>query len=245
MTVRINFFEELQTAEGGLLAEGSLVKQQLQRVMEAVASRSGDLARKVIADDDRIDDVYLATEMRILNLLALQAPVASDLRLVSAILHSNMHIERMGDLCVNIAKFALNRDPYPSDSPMLSRLGEMGGRAAEMLDLALSAFAQRSVDLAEQLPVKDEALDRLNRGMLTDLKAYVDDESSFEWASNLILVARYLERFGDHAVDIGEQISFLVTGVFREFTDASHPELEHEIIEEVNEARQSRNRPVA
>jgi phosphate transport system protein len=95
-----------------------------------------------------------------------------------------------------------------------------------MLDLAMSAFAQRSEDLAEELTVKDSTLDRLNRGMLDDLKLYVSDEESFEWASKLILVARYLERFGDHAVDIGEQISFLVTGVFREFTDASHPELE-------------------
>lgn len=159
-----------------------------------------------------------------MNLLALQAPVASDLRLVSAILHSNMHIERMGDLCVNIAKFVRNQHPYPSDSPMLARLQEMGARAAEMLDVALSAFAQRSVELAEELPVKDNVLDRLNRGMLDDLKDYAGDEQSFEWATNLVLVARYLERFGDHAVDIGEQISFLVTGVFREFTDASHPE---------------------
>jgi phosphate transport system protein len=145
---------------------------------------------------------------------------------VSAILHSNVHVERMGDLCVNIAKFVLNQHPYPSDSPMLERLREMGDRAAEMLELAFSAFAQRSVELAEQLPEKDAALDRLNRGMLQDLKQYVDDEDSFEWASLLILVARYLERIGDHAVDVGEQIHFLVTGVFREFTDASHPEVE-------------------
>ena len=108
---------------------------------------------------------------------------------------------------------------------MLTHLKEMGERAAEMLDLALSAFAQRSAELAEQLPEKDNVLDRLNRGILEDLKQYVNDEQSFEWASNLLLVARYLERFGDHAVDIGEQISFLVTGIFREFQDASHPEL--------------------
>jgi phosphate transport system protein len=221
--VRINFHEELEAAESRLLAEGRLVRQQLERVLEALETRSEVLAQEVIDDDDRVDDVYLATQTRVLNLLALQAPVAGDLRLVSAILHCNVHIERMGDLCVNIAKFVQNRHPYPSDSPMVSRLREMGVRAAEMIDLALSAFAQRSVDLAEELPDRDNALDRLNRGMLDDLKEYVDDEQSFEWASNLILVARYLERFGDHAVDIGEQISFLVTGVFREFEDASHP----------------------
>jgi phosphate transport system protein len=223
--VRINFHEELETAERGLLAEGGLVRRQLETVMRALHGRDVDLANQVLAEDDRVDDIYLATDSRILNLLALQAPVAGDLRLVSAILHCNLHIERMGDLCVNIAKFVLNREPYPADSPMLTRLNEMGERAAEMLDLSMSAFAQRSAELAEELPTRDDALDRLNRGMLDDLKAYVNDEESFEWSSKLMLVARYLERFGDHAVDIGEQVSFLVTGIFREFEDASHGEL--------------------
>ena len=219
--VRITFEEELDRAEGALLAEAALVRKQLVRVLGALASRDVDLADVVVHDDDRVDDIHLATQTRILNLLALQAPVASDLRLVSAILHSNMHIERMGDLCVNIAKFIKNDHPYPSGSPMLQRLDEMGNRAAEMLDLALSSFTQRSIDMAEELANKDDGLDRLNRGMLDDLKGFAGDEESFEWAANLILVARYLERFGDHAVDIGEQTYFLVTGVFREFTDAS------------------------
>jgi phosphate transport system protein len=224
--VRITFHEELREAEGKLLRQGSLVKTQLERVMTALDERDTDLADEVIAQDDAVDDLYLATQQRVLNLLALQAPVAGDLRLVSAILHSNLHVERMGDLCVNIAKFVLNEHSYPQDSPMLLRLREMGARSAEMLELALSAFAQRSDELAEELPTRDNALDRLNRGMLEDLKEYVNDDESFEWATKLMLVARYLERFGDHAVDIGEQTSFLVTGVFREFTDASHPEQE-------------------
>lgn len=227
--VRVNFHEELEAAEGRLLAEGRLVRKQLERVLEALRERDHALADEVIAEDDQVDDIYLATQSRVLNLLALQAPVAGDLRLVSAILHSNVHVERMGDLCVNIAKFVLNGHPYPDDSPMMARLNEMGERAAEMIDLALSAFAQRSDDLAAELPERDSVLDRLNRGMLEDLKTYAGDEESFEWATKLVLVARYLERLGDHAVDIGEQISFLVTGVFREFTDASHPEVEREV----------------
>jgi phosphate transport system protein len=222
--VRINFAEELRTAESSLFAQGGLVRGQLDRVMEALAKRDDDLAAKVIADDDRVDDVYLAIETRILNLLALQSPVAKDLRLVSAIIHSNVHVERIGDLCVNIAKFVRDQQPYPPGSPMLSRLADMGARAAEMLDLALAAFSRRDADLAEELPTKDNALDRLNKGLLEELKQYAADEESFEWATNLVLVARYLERIGDHTVDIGEQVSFLVTGVFREFTDASHPD---------------------
>ena len=222
--VRINFSEELDTAESSLMAQGRLVRKQLDSVLDALSRRDVQQAYSIVAEDDRVDDIYLATQARILNLLALQAPVASDLRLVSAILHSNMHVERMGDLCVNIAKFVTNDHPYPASSPMLDRLREMGERAGEMLDAALSAFAERNVELAEELPTRDSVIDRLNRGMLDDLKQYAGDEESFEWATNLILVARYLERFGDHAVDVGEQTYFLVTGVFREFTDASHPE---------------------
>jgi phosphate transport system protein len=221
--VRVNFAEELDRAESALLAQGALVRQQLDRVMDALREKDTERALIVIADDDRVDDIYLATQTRILNLLALQAPVAGDLRLVSAILHSNRHVERMGDLAVNIAKFVLDRHPYPERSPMMERLRDMGVRAGEMLDAALMAFAQRDIEGAEKLPQSDNALDRLNRGMLDDLKGYAGDEESFEWATNLILVARYLERFGDHAVDIGEQTYFLITGVFREFTDASHP----------------------
>lgn len=223
--VRINFEEELDTAEKSLVAQAALVHKQLDRVLAALEKRDISEAIAIVAEDDRVDDIYLATQTRILNLLALQAPVAKDLRLVSAILHSNMHVERMGDLCVNIAKFVTNDHPYPTSSPMLGRLNEMGQRAGEMLQTAMQAFTGRNVDLAEELPERDAVLNRLNRGMLDDLRDYAGDEESFEWAVNLILVARYLERFGDHAVDVGEQTHFLVTGVFREFTDASHPEI--------------------
>ncbi len=218
---RPSFHDELEAAETALLSEGSVVARQLELVMDAVVRQDLGLAHNVIAGDDEVDRIYLENEERILNLLALQAPVARDLRLVSAILHSNLHFERMGDLCVNIAKFVRNDHAYPADSPMVSRLQEMGARLAEMLEITLSAFAQRSVTLAEELPERDLVLNRLNRGMLDDLKAYAGDEEAFEWATNIVLVARYLERFGDHCVDVGEQIAFLVTGVFREFTDAS------------------------
>jgi phosphate transport system protein len=218
---RLNYTEELLASERNLLSEGAMVARQLQLIVRALEVRDGDIAREVIAADDEVDGIYLAIDSRVLNLIALQAPVAGDLRLVSAILHSNVHLERMGDLCVNVAKFVLNDHPYPTESAMVRRLREMGDRAGEMLELALSAIQSRSLETAERLTAKDDVLDRLNRGMLDDLRQYAGDEASFEWATNLVLVARYLERFGDHAVDIGEQVAFLATGVFREFTDAS------------------------
>jgi phosphate transport system protein len=220
--IRVSFRDELEAAERGLLAEGRLVQRQLARVMSALEEHDIAVASQVIADDDLVDEAYVATDSRILNLIALQAPVAGDLRLVSALLHSNVHIERMGDLCVNIAKFVLNGHAYPSGDLGMVNLQEMGTRAAEMVHLALRALSERSLSLAEQLPLKDDAIDRLNRGMLQHLRTHLADESSLEWASNLLLVARYLERIGDHAVDVGEQTAFLVSGEFREFTDASH-----------------------
>lgn len=222
-TVRVTFAEELAEAQNELMAQGSLVRQQLADVIDVLERKDQDGAARIVAADDRVDELYVGIQSRIHNLLALQAPVAGDLRLVSAILHSNMHVERVGDLCVNVAKFVMNEHRYPPTAPMIARLRDMSERAGLMLGEALTALARRDVELAEQLPEKDDALDRLNRGMLDDLRQYVDDEESFEWATSLILVARYLERIGDHAVDIGEQVAFLVTGVFREFTDASHP----------------------
>ena len=218
---RLNYAEELRSAEQNLVAEGTMVRRQLELIVRALEHRDAGIAREVVAADDAVDGMYLSIDSKILNLIALQAPVAGDLRLVSAILHSNVHLERMGDLCVNVAKFVLNNHPYPTESPMVRRLREMGDRAREMLEVALSAIQDRSLETAELLTAMDDVLDRLNRGMLDDLKQYAGDEASFEWATNLVLVARYLERFGDHAVDIGEQVAFLATGVFREFTDAS------------------------
>lgn len=223
MTVRISFHEELDATEGRLLAEGAAVKHQLEKVVAALAERDPELGQAVIEGDDAVDALYIEIVERIHQLMALQAPVARDLRLLSALMHSNLHLERMGDLCVNIAKFVVAQHPYPSSSHIVTRLKDMGDRAAEMLDTVLNAFSQRSLEVVETLVTKDEALDRMNRGMLEDLKGFTQDEESFASAINLVLVARYLERFGDHCVDIGEQVAFLVTGVFREFTDASHP----------------------
>src|SRR5687768_16451455 len=100
--VRVGFHEELKGAEDDLLAEGALVGKQLQLVLVALTRRDTELAQQLIDGDDAVDELYIRTQNNVLNLLALQAPVASDLRLVSAILHSNLHLERMGDLCVNI-----------------------------------------------------------------------------------------------------------------------------------------------
>ena len=180
----------------------------------------------VIADDDRIDGRYLEVHQGILSLLALQAPVAGDLRLVAALLHVIKHVERMGDQCVNMAKLVpLAGHEAPQDEELLQNIARMGELARSLVVQAGQAFERRDVRMAEDLVRQDDEIDRLNRASFRRAIEIGDDPDTREWAMHMMLVARCLERIGDNAVDIGEQTAFVVTGLFREFEDASHPEL--------------------
>jgi phosphate transport system protein len=222
---RTRFHEELDSLETAIIVEGDLAEQAVGRALEALVRRDDALARDVIAQDDEIDDKYLDVERRVFDLLARQTPVASDLRLVLAILHINLHLERIGDMAVNIAKVARATRDLPTSETVLSHLQEMSDLVREMLRTAMRGFAQRDLDLCLALPEMDEPVDRLNRNMYREIVALVSDASLLEWGVRINIVSRQLERVGDNAVDIGEQIAFLLTGQFREFTDASHPEV--------------------
>ncbi|HEX6677401.1 MAG TPA: phosphate signaling complex protein PhoU [Actinomycetes bacterium] len=210
------FEQRLEGLEAKLLQMGQLVQAQLERTLEALASRDTVLADEVIVRDDAIDTSYREVEEEILRTLALQAPVAKDLRLVAGVLHINSHVERMGDLCVNMAKFVRIAKDYPPVPEIQSTLTEMGGLAQKMVAAAMTCFARRDVELAERLPIMDQPLDRLNAQIFRQIERAGEDDSTLEWASRMILVARYLERIGDHSVDIGEQVVFIVTGEVRE-----------------------------
>jgi phosphate transport system protein len=178
----------------------------------------------VIGDDDRIDGRYLEVHQGVLSLLARQAPVATDLRLVAALLDVIKHIERMGDQCVNIAKLLpLAGHEPPSDDRLLAKIAQMGRQARSQVLQSKAAFARRDIALAEDLVRQDESINRCNREVFRIALEIGDDPDTREWAMHMMLVARALERIGDNAVDIGEQVAFVVTGLFREFTDASHP----------------------
>ena len=179
----------------------------------------------VIADDDRIDGRYLEVHQGILSLLALQAPVAGDLRLVAALLHVIKHIERMGDQCVNIAKLIPLAGHEPPGRRRGARRASSRMGAARPLRGRCSAKRRsppRDVELAEDLVRQDREINRLNREIFRCAIEIGDDPDTREWAMHMMLVARALERIGDNAVDIGEQVAFVVTGLFREFSDASH-----------------------
>jgi phosphate transport system protein len=221
---RSAFQHQLQGLEANALGGLDLVLEQLDRVMEALAHQDVELAQMVINDDDRVDGRYLEVHQGILSLLALQAPVAGDLRLAAALLHMMGHIERMGDQCVNIAKLIpLSGHEPPVRQEVLQALAKMGACARSEVAQCSAAFAGRDVALAEDLLRQDREINQLNREIFRLAIEIGDDSDTREWAMHMILVARALERIGDNAVDIGEQVAFVVTGLFREFSDSSHP----------------------
>ena len=223
---RAHFQAELDRLERQGLGALDMVATAVDRAVESVVHQDVELASMVIADDDRIDGRYLEVHQGILSLLALQAPVATDLRVVAALLHVIKHAERMGDQSVNIAKLVPldGREP-PADEGMLGIIEEMGDRARRQVLQAKRAFERRDVGLAHDLVRQDDQIDVLNRRCFQTAIELGDEPDRREWAMHMALVARSLERIGDNAVDIGEQTAFVVTGLFREFEDASHPEL--------------------
>ena len=220
--MRISLQQELDQREAALQEEGELVLRALRGCLGALVRQDVELADEVIAFDDEVDDSYLAIEEGIQSLLARQTPVAIDLRTVLAVLHVNLHLERMADYCVTVAKLTKLVAGAPPDPTIVTAFEEMGARAEEMTRVALDSFAGRDAGRAESLVELDELIDRANRRAVQQVIALGGDEERREWGLRMLLVSRCLERIGDHAVDIGEQTSFLVSGEFREFTDASH-----------------------
>jgi phosphate transport system protein len=222
--VRWSFQEELDRLQANLQEEAELVLRCLRGALNALQQQDAELADEVIAFDDEVDDRYLAIGQGIEQLLARQTPVAVDLRLVLAVLHINLGLERMADLCVTISKLTKLTADLENDPALVEAFDEMGSRAEEMIRVAMRSFAERDVAGAESLVDLDELIDRSNRRVVERLLDLHPDAEVREWGLRMIVVSRCLERIGDHAVDIGEQTAYLVTGEFREFTDASHPD---------------------
>jgi phosphate transport system protein len=220
---RIHFQEELARLEQQALGALDLVVMTLDRTLEALHHRDIELAAIVIADDDRIDGRYLEVHQ---GILSLQAPVASDLRVVAALLHVIKHAERMGDQCVNIAKLLpITGHEPPVDEEILAKVERMGALARSEVSQAKQAFLLRDVALAEDLVRQDEEINQLNKECFHRAVQIGNDPDVREWAMTMMLVARAMERIGDNAVDVGEQVAFVVSGLFREFSDASRPNL--------------------
>jgi phosphate transport system protein len=221
--VRIEFHERLAELEQQALSTTDLAADALDQAIEAVVHGDAELAAMVIENDDAIDGRYLEVHQGILSLMARQAPVATDLRLIAALLHTIVHIERIGDQCVNIAKLVPLMGQAPANSSdILAKIEAAGGQARDQIKQAQLAFRDRNLKLAEDLVSQDDLIDRLNREIFNAaVEIGGDDVDVREWAAHAMLIARHIERIGDNTVDIGEQIAFVISGLFREFTDAS------------------------
>src|SRR3954451_1271857 len=223
--VRQHFHAELAELERSALGALDLVVEQLDRALEALEHQDVELATLVVLDDDRIDGRYLEVHQGVLSLLARQAPVAGDLRLVAALLHVVMHVERVGGQWGDIAKLIpLSGYEPPVREEVLHKLLRMGALARSEVTQSKQAFRSRDVALAEDLVRQDQEVNRLQREVFNMAIEVGDDPDTREWAMHMTLVARAIERIGDNAVDVGEQTAFVVTGLFREFSDSSHPE---------------------
>jgi phosphate transport system protein len=223
---RSQYQEELEELEKSALGGLDLVCSALERTGEAVERQDVELAQLVIADDDRIDGRYLEVHQSLITLLATQSPVATDLRLISALLHVLKNVERMGDQCVNICKLIpLSGNEPPADRNMVELILTMGRQTRALIGQAKRSFLERDVDMARDLVSRDDLVDELNRDCFRLALEIGEDADRREWAMTMLLAARAIERIADNAVDIGEQVAFVVTGLFREFEDASHPAL--------------------
>ncbi len=221
--IRVQYQEELTRLEEQALGGFDMVVRTLDRTLEAVEGQDVELARLVIDDDDQIDGRYLEVHQGLITLLATQSPVATDLRLLAALLHVIKNVERMGDQCVNVCKLIplVGHEP-PTDTELVNHILKMGHQARVQVIQARRAFADRDVPLAEDLVVQDDIVDKLNKECFAIALEIGDEFDRREWAMSMLLAARAIERLADNAVDVGEQVAFVVTGLFREFEDASH-----------------------
>lgn len=217
--LRTNFQAALNDLEVLLTDMAVKAEEQILESVAALASRDGVRAREIREKDRVIDDLYLEVERLWHETMAMHTPVAGDLRFMSLILHCSHSIERIGDQAANIAKVAEVTDGLPTREIIIVHIQEMAGVVGTMLRVAMESLTKRDISLALKLPEMDDPVDRLNRNMYKEVAACGPDPELLEWAVRMMLVSRALERVGDRAVDIGEQVAFLLTGEFREFPE--------------------------
>jgi phosphate transport system protein len=213
--MRTTFDQELTDLHGQLVALGRMVGAQLDDALVALAARDADAAERIIRRHRKVGQASAEVEWGLLRILARQAPVARDLRLVAGLLHVNEHLERMGGLCANVAKAVPGLATRPPPAEVLLTLTEMGAQARRVVMASLACLADGDGAAAERLPAIDQAVDRLNDRVFAQITKS-KDPTALGWAPQLVLLARFLERLGDQAVDVGEQVRFIVTGEVRE-----------------------------
>jgi phosphate transport system protein len=207
------FDEQRDLVLDRLIRTGDVVVDMLGDGLRSLVEHDRHLAEATIAADDRVDATFAEVQDRVVAAMSLPTTDPADHRLLAALLHVNIHLERMGDYAVNIARAGLRTAEDPRDRELTAQLHELGPLAADVARTAVRAFARLDADLARRLPHLDDAVDRLNIGVFGRLvQLAADDEARLRWATHMILVARQVERYADHAVDIGEATIYAATG---------------------------------
>jgi phosphate transport system protein len=210
--MRDAFHRELESLDQAVVRMGALVEQSTQMATTALIECDRELAQRVRDGDDEIDALFMDVETRTLKLLAQQAPVAGDLRLIVVILRVINDLERTGDLAYNIAKLAQLEDfRQPELKTIRGLIAEMGKTAANVMAAAIDAWAAKDEVLAAEIALKDDVLDDLHAQLIKRL-VELKGEDSLASAIRLAMVGRYLERIGDHAVNLSERLRYSLTG---------------------------------
>ena len=208
-----HFVEELETLQGRLLEMGSLVESGVHQSVLALVENSEELAQQVLRNEDRINRFEVEIDEMAVRLLALQQPMARDLRLITAAIKINTDLERMGDLAVNIVERSIALMHRPRVKPLID-IPQMARTVESMVRKSLDAFVKREPELARSVLLSDDVVDRLRDSIHNELVEFMqNDPSIIPQAIDLILVARHLERIADHATNIAEDTLFLVKGI--------------------------------
>lgn len=211
---RENFDRSLNELQLELLQMGSMVEEAIHFGVQSLAKQDLALARKVIDGDDSIDELSRRIEDDCIRLIALQQPIAKDLRVITTVLETVTDLERIADQGTNIAEIALKIGSEPLIKPLID-IPKMAQLTETMVRESLRAFVDRDVELAKKTCLSDDAVDELFETLENELTGLIlagGESHRIVQAMNLLFAARYLERVGDHATNIGERVIYLVTG---------------------------------
>jgi phosphate transport system protein len=216
---RGHFHQELAGLESAALEQADHCERLVGMAVEALATSDTELADRVLREGREVQERYKVNHDRWINVMARQQPMGGDLRLMSSILHLNVTLDRTAAQCMNIARLVPLTENLPSSERVMGQIQEMADLVRPMLRTAAGAFLRRDADEARLLPAMDEPVDRINRNMYREVVDCGPDSGLLEWATHMMMTARALERIGDQAVDMGEQVVFLVTGEYQGFSD--------------------------
>ena len=208
-----HFQEELEATQARLLEMGGLAEERVRAAVQGLTTRDAPVIEKVMRGDEPVNRLHIEVDERCFRLLALYQPMATDLRAIVAAVKINSDLERVGDLAVNIAEAAKRYVSHPPVKKLID-IPKMADIAQAMLRDALDAYVKRDTALAHQVLNKDDQLDGLKTLVFRDLLTHMlQDQSTVEPALDLILISRHLERIGDHATNVAEDVIFMVSAL--------------------------------